>query len=286
MDMFLSQCVNGLNNTSLLLLVALGMSIIFGIMGVINMAHGELVMIGAYVTCFISNTLKLPIIVSILASMLITAIVGILIEVVVVRHLYNRVIETMLATYGVSLVLQQIVRTIFGNGTPKMISPIKGTFNIGAITIPNYNIFVLLVAIIALSFTGILFYRTKIGKEIRGITQNRTMCECLGIDSGKIDTITFAYGAALAGLAGCILSPLKNISVTMGSAYLTDSFMTVIVGGINSLFGTAVGSFLIGEPSIVLGGYMSEITAKIIVLILVVIFIRSKPEGIFKTERR
>lgn len=283
---FLQQVANGMNSASLLLISALGLVIIFGLMNVINMAHGELIMIGAYTTYYTNTVLHLPFCLSMILAFMVSAAVGILIEVIVIKKLYSKPTETLLATFALSIIIVQVVQIIFSPEIKYVAMPVSGITKIGPISIPNYNVFVILGAIIIFIITGLLFKKTKFGKTMRAVTQNREMVECLGIATAKVDTWTFAYGAGLAGLAGAIMAPINSVSPTMGSSYLTDSFITVVVGGVQSVIGTALGSGIVGESRTILAGYSNEVIAKIVVFLLIIVIIRFKPEGLFAKEKR
>ncbi len=277
---------NGINSSALLLLSALGLVIIMGHMKVVNLAHGELIMVGAYITYYTSTVLKLPYIFSIIGAFLVTGLLGVAIERLVIRKLYGKASETLLATYALSLVIQQTVRFLSGPELKYVNIPLNGTLEFGGVTIPYYNLLILLVAVLALLTTWLLIYKTTLGKQIRAITENRTMTGCLGINTQRIDTVTFSYGTALAGLAGAMLAPIRTVSPFMGVQYLTDAFLNVVIGGLDSLFGTAFSAGIIGESITILGGYWNDVGAKILVFFIIIILIRFKPEGLFAKEKR
>ncbi len=281
----ITQMINGVNQASVLLIAALGLIIIFGLMGVINMAHGELIMIGGFCAYIFSNVLHFPFAVAVVFSFLVTAVVGVLIEVLVIKRLYAKPTETILATYGISMIISEIARLKWPLAQ-NVNMPIPGTAKVAGISIPFYNMFVLLFAFAVLSFTIFLFKKTKFGKKVNAITQNRQMVECLGINTAKYDTLTFAYGAGLAGIAGCILAPTVGVSYQMGAAYLTNSFLTVVLGGVESMIGLAASSAIFGEGKTVLAGFSNDCMAKIMMCLVVVAIIRFKPEGLFHKERR
>lgn len=285
MATFLSQVINGLNQASILLIATMGLVIIFGYMNVTNMAHGSMIMVGGVSAYVLMEVVGLPFGVAIAGSFLITALIGMLIEKVIIKKLYSKPTETILATYAVSLILTELVRLKYPL-SQNVHMPLPGAFRIGSVTIPYYNIFVGIFAILILLFTLFLFRRTTFGKKLGSVTQNRTMTECLGIKTASVDTLTFGYGAGLAGVAGCILAPTTGVSYDMGSTYLTDTFMTNVVGGVQSFFGTAVSSFIIGEGRTVTAGFLNETWAKIIIFMIVIVLIRFKPEGLFTKERR
>ena len=263
----------------------MGLVIIFGYMNVTNMAHGSMIMVGGVSAYVLMEVMGLPFGVAVAGSFLITALIGMLIEKVIIKKLYTKPTETILATYAVSLILTELVRLKYPL-SQNVHMPLPGAFRIGSVTIPYYNIFVGIFAILILVFTLFLFRKTTFGKKLGSVTQNRTMTECLGIKTASVDTLTFGYGAGLAGVAGCILAPTTGVSYDMGSTYLTDTFMTNVVGGVQSFFGTAVSSFIIGEGRTVTAGFLNETWAKIIIFMIVIVIIRFKPEGLFTKERR
>lgn len=285
MATFLSQVINGLNQASILLIATMGLVIIFGYMNVTNMAHGSMIMVGGVSAYVLMEVVGLPFGVAIAGAFLITALIGMLIEKVIIKKLYSKPTETILATYAVSLILTELVRLKYPL-SQNVHMPLPGAFRIGSVTIPYYNIFVGIFAILILVFTLFLFRKTTFGKKLGSVTQNRTMTECLGIKTASVDTLTFGYGAGLAGVAGCILAPTTGVSYDMGSTYLTDTFMTNVVGGVQSFFGTAVSSFIIGEGRTVTAGFLNGTWAKIIIFMIVIVLIRFKPEGLFTKERR
>ncbi len=285
MTTLVSQIVNGLNQSAVLLIATLGLLIIFGLMNVINMAHGEMIMMGGFCSYIVTSIWKLPFVVAILFAFIITALFGALTEVTIIKKLYAKPTETILATYALSIVLMEIARIIWPLSQNVAI-PIPGSLNIQGVNIPYYNIFVVCAAIALLIFTIVFFKFTKFGKEINAISENRQMTECLGIKTSRIDTLTFAYGAGLAGIAGCILAPTIGVSYNMGSVYLTDCFLTVVVGGVQSMLGVAASSTIIGEGRTILAGFSNETWAKIITFLAIIVLLRFKPEGLFKKERR
>lgn len=282
---FISQVVNGINQSAVLLIATLGLIIIFGYMNVINMAHGELIMVGGFCAYIATGIWHLPFGLAIIFSFIVTALMGTLLEVTIVKRLYSKPTETILATYAISIILTEIARMIWPLAQ-NVDMPIPGTLHIGGVDIPKYNIFVVIMAIVLLVFTILLFNKTKFGKEVGAIAQNRQMTECLGIKTSTIDTFTFAYGAGLSGIAGCILAPTVGVSYSMGSSYLTDCFMTVVVGGIQSMIGTAFSSAILGEGRTIISGFLNATWGRILVLLIVIVIVRFKPEGLFTKERR
>lgn len=278
--------VDGLSVASILLIAALGLAITFGVMKVINMAHGELIMIGAYTTYMVSTVAELPFFVSIICAFIVSGLVGLLMEVTVIRRLYGRPLETLLATFGISIVLQQVIRIIFGTGGKSVSNPISSSIQLGPVILPYFRLFIIIVAVALVLFTVFIMFKTTFGTQLRTVSQNRQMSECLGINTTRIDMFTFAFGSGLAGIAGAVLAPIKTVSPTMGFEYLIDSFMVVVLGGIGSVSGTVLGSVIIGESNQLLSSVGSETMAKIFVFLLIIIVIRFKPEGLFKREGR
>ena len=282
---FISQLMNGLNQSAILLIVTLGLMIIFGLMNVINMAHGQMIMIGGFCAFIVTGIVKLPFIFAIIISFFITALFGAIIELLIIKKLYAKPTETILATYAISIILTEIVRVIWPL-SQNVEMPLPGKLTLGSVTIPVYNIFVVVMAIGLLVFTILFFNHTRIGKKIKAISQNRQITECLGINTSKIDTFTFAYGAGLAGIAGCILAPTTGVSYNMGSLYLTNSFLTAVVGGVQSMVGTAIASAIIGEGRTLLAGISNDTWAMIIVSFVIILLVRFRPEGLLYKEGR
>lgn len=286
MELFLSQFVNGLSNSAIMFLAAVGLVIVFGMLDVVNMAHGEFIMLGAYFGCTCVNTLHLPFGVACILAFVFTGAVGALVEQLLIRKLYGKVAETLLATFALTYIFQQLVRSIYGPEDQLLSLPVEESITFGSVTVPVYNIILILVAIAVLAVTLLLFFKTSYGMQLRAITQNRQMTQCLGINSAKIDCITFAYGCGLAGLAGILLGPVKSVTPGMGTTYIVDSFLVVVLGGLNSIVGTFFGSFVISESSTLMAGYMSEITAKLLIFIVIIVLIRFKPQGLFASKER
>ncbi|HEX2938902.1 MAG TPA: urea ABC transporter permease subunit UrtB [Ruminiclostridium sp.] len=285
MGIFISQLSNGLNQSAVLLIATLGLIIIFGMMGVINMAHGQMIMIGGFAAYIVTGIMGLPFFMAIIISFAVTALFGAFMELLIIKKLYSKPTETILATYAISIILTEIARMIWPLAkNVKM--PLPGKITLGAVTIPYYNIFLVIMALGLLICTILFFNKTKMGRKIKAITQNRQMTECLGINTAAIDTITFAYGAGLAGIAGCVLAPTTGVSYTMGSVYLTNTFLTAVVGGVQSMVGTAVASGIIGEGRTVLAGFSNDTWAMIIVSFAIIILVKFKPEGLFYKDGR
>lgn len=283
MELILSQIFNGVTNASMLFMTAAGLVIIFGILNIVNMAHGEFIMIGAYTGCILSNY-GINFIFCIIAAIFITGILGGMLEKIFIKKLYGKIGESILVTFGLSYALQEIVRLLFGPEDQYMALPIGSSFSIGNITIPVYNVFLLVMACVILGGTLFGLFKTQFGMLIRAIVQNRSMVQCLGINSSKFDTIIFSFGCSLAGVAGVLIAPVVSINPSMGMAYIVNSFLVVILGGINSIVGVFFSSAIMGEFVTILAGLSSDTAAKILMFILLIIIIRIKPDGLFSTK--
>lgn len=286
MSLFISQFINGICNSSVLFLVSIGLVIIFGMMDVVNMAHGEFIMIGAYTSCVCVNYLGLPFFVSLPIAALITAAIGMVIEHFLIRKLYGKVAETLLITFAMTYIIQQIVRMIFGPEGMSLEIPVQGRIVIGSVSVPYYNVVLIIAALLVLAVTLILFFKTSYGMQLRAITQNRDITQCLGINVERINMITFAYASALAGLAGALIAPVKTVFPGMGVSYNVDSFMVVILGGLNSIIGSFASSFVINESITIMSGYMSQITSKLLIFIVIIVLVRFKPNGLFSSREK
>ena len=283
----------GLSLGAVLVLSAIGLAITFGVMGIINMAHGELMMLGAYTTYVMQqlmpNYLGTALIVSIPMAFLVAALVGIAIERGVIRFLYGRPLETLLATFGVSLFLQQAVRSIFSPLNRSVSTPewMSGSWQINDFLSLTWNRFYILVFCL-LVFTALLqiLKRTKLGLEVRAVAQNRGMARAMGIPTARVDAMTFGLGSGIAGVAGVALSQITNVGPNLGQAYIVDSFMVVVFGGVGNLFGTLVAGFTLGIANKVLEPYAGAVLAKILVLVFIILFIQKKPRGLFPQKGR
>jgi urea transport system permease protein len=291
----LNQALNGIGIVGILLLTGLGLAITFGVMRIINLAHGEFIMLGAYIAFVMQSTFKLDLILTIPFAFLGTALIGALVELTLIRRLYGRPLETLLATWGLSIVLQGVVKLIFTAQLKYVKSPtyLSGNLSLmsdsaGAslVSISYYRAFIIFVALALLALTIFLFYGTSWGREVRAVTQNREMSKCLGINTQKIDMLTFSYGCGLAGIAGAVIAALKSVAPPMGQDYLVDAWMVVVTGGVDKLVGILAGSFLIGESSALLGFILNDPTARVLVLAAVIVLIRFRPEGLFTVQKR
>ena len=287
----------GISLGSILLLAALGLAITYGLMGVINMAHGELIMIGAYATFAVQNAFRAwwpqgfdwYIAAAIPASFLAAGLVGAVLERTVIRWLYGRPLETLLATWGISLVLMQGVRSIFGAQNVQVENPAwltGGVQVMSNLTLPYNRLAIIAFAALVLIGMTLLIARTRLGLFVRGVTQNRPMAACMGVNTARIDTLAFALGAGIAGLAGCALSQVGNVGPDLGQGYIVDSFMVVVTGGVGQIAGTVYAALGLGVINKLLEGWAGAVLAKIMVLVLIVVFIQKRPQGLFALKGR
>lgn len=283
----------GLSMGSVLVLAGIGLAITFGVMGVINMAHGELIMIGAYTTYVMQQLLPqqvgLALILSIPMAFIVSGLVGILIERSVIRHLYGRPLETLLATFGISLILQQAVRSIFSPLNRSVSTPswMSGALEINPMLSLTYNRLYIIVFCVMVFF-GLLMVlkKTPLGLQVRAVSQNRAMARAMGIRSERVDAMTFGLGSGVAGIAGVALSQLTNVGPNMGQAYIIDSFMVVVFGGVGNLWGTLVAGLSLGLFNKVLEPWAGAVLAKILVLVFIILFIQKRPRGLFPQRGR
>jgi urea transport system permease protein len=286
----------GISLGSVLLLAAIGLAITFGVMGVINMAHGEMVMLGAYVTFVVQEVIRTKspalfdysLAIAIPLSFLVAGFIGILIERSIIRFLYGRPLETLLATWGLSLILQQAVRTTFGPNNREVGNPswMSGAFDLGGITITYNRLWIICFALaVFIALLALLRY-TRFGLEMRAVTQNRPMAASMGIRTSRVDALTFGLGSGIAGMAGVALSQIDNVSPNLGQGYIIDSFMVVVFGGVGNLWGTLVGSFVLGIANKFLEPYAGAVLAKIAILVLIILFIQKRPRGMFALKGR
>ncbi len=286
----------GLSLGSVLLLAAIGLAITFGVMGVINMAHGEMVMLGAYVTFVVQQVIRAydpalfnySLLIAVPLAFLFSGAVGVLIERTIIRFLYGRPLETLLATWGLSLILQQAVRTAFGPTNKDVGNPswMSGAFELGQITITYNRLWIIV-------FTGAVFVVllamlrfTRLGLEMRAVTQNRAMAAAVGIRTARIDALTFGLGSGIAGIAGVALSQIDNVSPNLGQGYIIDSFLVVVFGGVGNLWGTLVGALTLGIANKFLEPFAGAVLGKIAILVLIILFIQKRPRGLFALKGR
>lgn len=286
----------GISLGSVLLLAAIGLAITFGVMGVINMAHGELVMIGAYTTFFVQELIRThapgifdaSLFIAAPLAFLTAGFIGICIERGVVRFLYGRPLETLLATWGVSLILQQAVRSIFGPNNREVGNPsfMSGAFELGGLTITWNRLWIVIFALLIFFTLMFILKRTALGLQMRAVTQNRAMAADMGIRTGRVDAMTFGLGAGIAGLAGVALSQIDNVSPNLGQSYIVDSFMVVVFGGAGNLWGALAGAFTLGIANKFLEPFSGAVLAKVLVLIFIILFIQKRPRGLFALKGR
>lgn len=287
---------SGISLGSILLLVALGLAITYGLMGVINMAHGELMMIGAYATYVVQGLFQkyLPgafdwyLLAAVPVAFLASALMGAVLERGVIRFLYGRPLETLLATWGISLMLMQLVRSVFGAQNVGVENPswMSGGLVIGNLQLPWNRIVIVLFAFAVLTGMALLIARTRLGLFVRGVTQNRPIASCMGVNTARVDTYAFALGSGIAGLAGCALSQIGNVGPDLGQAYIVDSFMVVVLGGVGQLAGTVYAALGLGILNKFIEGWAGAVLAKIAVLVLIVVFIQKRPQGLFAVKGR
>ena len=283
----------GVSLGSVLLLAAIGLAVTFGVMGVINMAHGEMIMLGAYTTYVIQkalpNLVEYSLFISIPAAFLVAGTVGIILERTVIRLLYGRPLETLLATFGVSLFLQQAVRSIFGPLNQNVLTPswMQGALEINPLLSITYNrmTIILFVPFVLLTLFALL-KRSHFGLEMRAVTQNRRMANAMGIRADQVDALTFGLGSGIAGIAGVALSQLTNVGPNLGQSYIIDSFMVVVFGGVGNLWGTFFGAMSLGLANKLLEPFAGAVAAKIIVLVLIILFLQKRPRGMFAIKGR
>ena len=291
------QLFTGLSLGSILLLAALGLAITYGLMGVINMAHGELIMIGAYATYVVQGLFRqyLPgafdwyVLAALPVAFLTSALVGAVMERGVIRWLYGRPLETLLATWGLSLILMQGVRSLFGAQNVAVENPSwmsGGVVVMGNLTLPWNRIVIIGFAVAVLVAVALIISRTRLGLFVRGVTQNRPIAACMGVNTARVDTYAFALGSGIAGLAGVALSQIGNVGPDLGQGYIIDSFMVVVLGGVGQLAGTVYAALGLGLLNKFIEGWAGAVLAKIAVLVFIIVFIQKRPQGIFALKGR
>src|SRR5579862_405110 len=283
----------GLSLGSVLVLIAIGLAITFGVMGVINMAHGELMMLGAYTTYVVQQAMPghigISILVAIPAAFIVSGATGVLIERTIIRFLYGRPLETLLATFGLSLILQQTVRSIFSANNRSVITPdwMSGSMRVNDALAITYNrLYIVIFTVIVFSLILLVLKRTRIGLDIRAVSQNRAMAKAMGIRTEWVDAMTFGLGSGIAGMAGVALSQLTNVGPNLGQSYIIDSFMVVVFGGVGNLWGSLIGGMSMGAVNELLEPYAGAVLAKIFVLVGLILFIQTRPRGLFPQKGR
>ena len=283
----------GLSLGSVLVLAAIGLAISFGVMGVINMAHGELIMLGAYTTyvmqLLLPNHIGLALVLAVPAAFLVSGLVGVAIERGIIRFLYGRPLETLLATFGLSLILQQVVRSIFSPLNRSVTSPdwMQGLWQINDLFSVTYNrLAIILFMLVVFALLLLVMNRTSLGLKVRAVSQNRAMAKAMGVRTARVDALTFGLGSGIAGIAGVALSQLTNVGPNLGQAYIVDSFMVVVFGGVGNLWGTLISGLSLGVLNKVLEPAAGAVMAKILVLIGLILFIQRRPKGLFPQKGR
>jgi len=293
----LGALFSGISLGSILLLVALGLAITYGLMGVINMAHGELMMIGAYATYVVQGVFQkyLPgafdwyLLAAVPVAFAASALMGAVLERSIIRFLYGRPLETLLATWGISLMLMQLVRSVFGAQNVGVENPMwmsGGVQVLGNLSLPFNRLVIIGFALFVLGSVAWLIGRTRLGLFVRGVTQHRPIAACMGVNTARIDTYAFALGSGIAGLAGCALSQVGNVGPDLGQGYIVDAFMVVVLGGVGQLAGTVYAALGLGILNKFLEGWTGAVLAKIAVLVFIIIFIQKRPQGIFAMKGR
>lgn len=294
--MIFTQIFNGLSLSSVLLLISIGLAFSFGLMNVINMAHGEFIMVGAYVTYIFqqlgpalggmqAGVWFLP---SLPLAFLITGALGLLLEATVIRRLYGRPLDTLLATWGIGLILQQLARSIFGASNVQVTSPawLNGGLAVAGLILPYKRLFIMALVIVIIAAVYAYLYHTTAGRRLRAVMQNREMASCLGVASRRVDAATFALGAGLAGIAGCALTLIGPIGPAIGTYYIVDSFMVVVLGGVGQLAGTVAAAVLFGGANTILEMSTTAAMGKVLVFLLVITFLQWRPSGIARLRTR
>jgi len=282
-EQFVITGLDAANFMLALLLVSLGLVIVFGLMNVINMAHGEFFLLGAYTVVVVQGAGG-SFWVAFFAAPLVLAAVGLLVEEIVIRHVYHRFIDTILATWGVSLAIKQLVIVVFGPASQQVVGPFPDPVQILGTVYPSYRLFIMAVSVVVAAGTFLLFYRTRLGLAARGVIANRLMASSLGIDTRRMDRATFAFGAALAGFAGAVMAPLMSVDPQMGVGFLIPAFLSILVGGAGTLLGPLLGTALIAGSNTIVASLWTQVVAQIVVFSLAIVVIRAFPQGL--TGRR
>ena len=283
----------GVSLGSILLLAAIGLAITFGVMGVINMAHGEMIMLGAYTTFavqqFFPDLLNYSLLIAIPAAFLVSGAMGVLIERLVIRHLYGRALDTLLATFGISLILQQLVRTGYSANNVSVATPdwASGFWQMnGAVSLTYNRIYILIFSLMVLALLALLLKKTLVGLQMRAVTQNRGMANSMGIKSSWVDAMTFGLGSGIAGIAGVALSQITSVGPNLGQTLIVDSFMVVVFGGVGNIMGAFWGALILGVSNKLMEPYTGAVIAKILILVFIILFIQWRPRGLFALKGR
>ncbi|MFM1725913.1 MULTISPECIES: urea ABC transporter permease subunit UrtB [Rhodococcus] len=291
MDVVIGQLFTGLSIGSILLLAALGLSLTFGQMGVINMAHGEFIMAGSYTAYVVQQVISsagASLLISLVVGFVVGGLMGVLLEATLIRRMYHRPLDTLLVTFGVGLVLQQLARDIFGAPAVNVVAPswLTGGVEILGAVVPKTRIFILVLAIVAVAVLSFALAKTSMGRRIRAVVQNRDLAETSGISSRRTDVTTFFIGSGLAGVAGVALTLIGSTSPTIGQSYLIDAFLVVVIGGLGRLSGAVVAAFALGILNSFIEYSTTASIAKVIVFVVIVIFLQVRPQGLFVAKSR
>jgi urea transport system permease protein len=291
MDVLIGQLTTGLSLGSILLLAALGLSLTFGQMGVVNMAHGEFIMAGCYTTYVVQqvvSTAGVSLLISLLVGFLVGGVMGALLEVTLIRRMYHRPLDTLLVTFGVGLILQQIARDVFGAPAVNVVAPswLSGGVELLGAVVPKSRIFILVLAIVCVAVLAAALKITPMGRRIRAVVQNRDLAETSGISSRRTDITTFFIGSGLAAVAGVALTLIGSTSPTIGQSYLIDAFLVVVVGGLGQIKGTVIAAFALGFLNSFIEYNTTASLAKVIVFVIIVIFLQVRPQGLFTVRTR
>ena len=291
MDVLIGQLATGLSLGSILLLAALGLSLTFGQMGVINMAHGEFIMAGCYTAFVVQQIVSnagVSLFISLIVGFLIGGALGVLLEVTLIQRMYDRPLDTLLVTFGVGLILQQVARDIFGAPAVNVSAPqwLSGGFDIMGAVVPKTRLFILVLAVVCVTVLAVVLKVSPMGRRIRAVVQNRDLAETSGISSRKTDITTFFIGSGLAGVAGVALTMIGSTSPTIGQSYLIDAFLVVVVGGLGQIKGTVIAAFGIGFLNSFIEYNTTASLAKVILFVVIVIFLQVRPQGLFTVRTR
>jgi urea transport system permease protein len=285
------QTFNGLSSFSVLLLMALGLAIIFGQMGVINMAHGEFIMAGAYTAFVVQGVIAdagISLLLAIPLGFLVGGLMGVILEATLIRRMYNRPLDTLLVTWGVSLILQQVARDVFGAPNVEVRAPswLSGSIDIGITHVPAARLFILILAAAAVIGLSVVLKMTPLGRRIRGVVQNRDLAETVGVSTRSTDRLTFFIGSGLAGIAGVALTLLGSTGPTLGTSYIVDAFLVVVAGGIGQIKGAVIAAFGLGLLQATFEYSTTASIAKVMVFVVIVVFLQIRPQGIFSVRTR
>lgn len=291
MDVVIGQLFTGLSIGSILLLAALGLSLTFGQMGVINMAHGEFIMAGSYTAYVVQQVISSAtgsLFVSLLVGFVVGGLMGVALETLLIKRMYHRPLDTLLVTFGVGLILQQLARDIFGAPAVNVVAPswLSGGVEIFGAVVPKTRIFIMVLAVVAVTALAVALKRSSMGRRIRAVVQNRDLAETSGISSRRTDVTTFFLGSGLAGVAGVALTLIGSTSPTIGQSYLIDAFLVVVVGGLGQMKGAVIAAFALGILNSFIEYSTTASIAKVIVFVIIVVFLQIRPQGLFAVKTR